>query len=292
MKRTALRHPVLLIHGGAGRGRYAPERKLEIARSLRRIVEAVYVDLDRGASALECVTEAVRHLEDDPLFNAGKGSKIQRDGHIRMSASVMDGAKRSFAGCVNVEGLKNPITLARSLLGAEDRVLASRGAEAYARHLGLPFASPFTPHARDAFARAEAGKSGTVGAVALDARGRLAAATSTGGRGHEHPHRVSDSPTCAGNYADRLAALSLTGTGEEIVDFAAAARICAFVEGGWSLERAVDHVLGQARRARAQFGLIALDHRGRWIARSTTQILLWAHCGRAGYASGFTSKRS
>lgn len=224
---------------------------------------------------MDVVTFAARLLEDDPLYNAGKGSQIQSDGHIRMSAALMDGYSRRFGGCVNVEGLKNPILLARALMRKKDRVLAGQGAKRFARELGLEFASPFTAHARKRFLARKAGKSGTIGAVALDSKGRLAAATSTGGRGFEYPFRVSDSPTVAGNFANRFAAVSATGTGEEIVENAAAASVCRLVEAGWSLQRAVEHVLRQARAQGGEFGLIAVDRKGRIVARTNTPLLIW-----------------
>src|SRR5262249_13694540 len=120
------KHPVLVIHGGAGRGPASPE---EILVSLERILVRVYPRLLSGTSAVMASRLAVDELEDDPLYNAGKGSKIQSDGRIRMSASIMDGSRRRFAGCVNVEGVKNPIQLANALLKYEDRVLAGEGAK-------------------------------------------------------------------------------------------------------------------------------------------------------------------
>src|SRR5208337_3593178 len=148
-------------------------------------------------------------------------------------------------------------------------VLAEAGARQFAREAGLPFASPFTPRARADFNRRRQGKSGTVGAVALDRKHHLAAATSTGGRGFEYPHRVSDSPTVAANFANRWGAVSATGVGEEIVEHAVAARICTFLECGLSLKAATRRVLSQARN-RAQFGWIALDRHGEVQAVTTT----------------------
>jgi L-asparaginase len=230
------------------------------------------------------VVRAVELLEDDPLYNAGLGSKIQGDGRIRMSASLMDGRRLRFSGCANVEGVKNPVRLAKLLQTCDDRVLSEAGARQFAREAGLPFASPFTPRARADFERRRQGKSGTVGAVALDRKHRLAAATSTGGRGFEYPHRVSDTPTVAANFANRFGAVSATGVGEEIVEHAVAARICAFLESGLSLKAATRRVLTQARRDRAQFGWIAVDHRGEVQAVSTTKTLIWAQATPAGIA--------
>jgi L-asparaginase len=123
-----------------------------------------------------------------------------------------------------------------------------------------------------------------VGAVALDRKHRLAAATSTGGRGFEYPHRVSDTPTVAANFANHLGAVSVTGVGEEIVEHGVAARICAFLDSGFSLKAATQRVLTEGRRHRAQFG-IALDRHGQVQAVPTTKTLIWAQATPAGITS-------
>lgn len=271
--------PVLVIHGGAGGKVLTRQRAAEISRSLGQILKQCQILLNQGASALEVVTRATILLEDDDHYNAGLGSKIQSDGKIRMSAAIMDGSRRRFGGCVNVEGVKNPVLLARGLMREKDRVLATKGAVRFAKEMGLRFSSPFTPRALSAYRAKIEGKTGTVGAVALDVDGRLAAATSTGGRGFEYPFRVSDSPTVAGNFANDLAAVSATGTGEEIVEHAVAARVCALVEAGWSLNRAVTHVLRKARPTGGHFGLIAIDRRGKFAAKSNTPALIWGAAG-------------
>jgi L-asparaginase len=277
-----MRVPLLLIHGGAGAKAMDGERHRACVESLERILEQTWPLLARGGSAVTAVVRAVELLENDPLYNAGLGSKIQSDGKIRMSASLMDGRRLRFSGCVNVEGVKNPIRLAKRLQTREDRVLAEAGARQFARESGLPFASPFTPLARADFKRRRQGKSGTVGAVALDRKHHLAAATSTGGRGFEYPHRVSDTPTVAANFANRFGAVSATGVGEEIMEHAVAARICTFLESGLSLEAASQRVLAQARRDRVQFGWIALDRHGEVQAVTATKTLIWAEAAPDG----------
>ncbi len=221
-------------------------------------------------------------LEDDPLYNAGYGSKLQSDGKVRMSASLMDGYTRKFAGCVNVEGVCNPIYLANALLKKNDRVLSGEGAKKFAREIGLTFRSPYTEHQRAAWKKKKLGKSGTVGAVALDSRGRLAAATSTGGKGFEYPYRVSDSPTCAGNFATSLCAVSATGTGEEIVEQAAASTLCAFMEAGLPLNQAVSKLVSRSRRFGAEFGLIAVDRHGNFKVAATDHTIVWGAASREG----------
>ncbi len=273
--------PVLVIHGGQG-SKVTGKRLADVQASLRIILEKIYPRLENGISALQAVTLACELLENDPLYNAGFGSKIQSDGKIRMSASIMDGEKRRFGGCINVEGVKNPIFLARALMKKKDRVLATVGAHRFAKELGLEFASPFTKHQRENYQKQKQGKSGTVGAVAVDSKGRLAAATSTGGRGFEYPFRVSDSPTSAGNFANEFCAVSATGTGEEIVEQAAASTICAFMEAGMPLEKAVGKVLQRSRRYGADYGVIAVDAKGNFRALTTKGSIVWAGANAEG----------
>ncbi len=266
--------PILLIHGGAGSKSARGSRQELFRQSLEKILNEGYAKLAKG-SALDAVVCAVQALENDPLYNAGFGSRIQRDGVIRMSASLMDGARGKFSGCINVRRIKNPILLAKALLREKDRVLAETGAEDYARKKRHRFASPYTVERRAEFKAHYRGKSGTVGAIALDRHGRLAAATSTGGRGYEFPHRVSDSATVAGNYANLFGAVSATGTGEHIVDLAAAASLCTLLENGVSLKAAASKLLRKARGAKASFGWIALDRRGNFSTSTTTSHLIW-----------------
>lgn len=274
--------PTLIIHGGAGSRTLSGVRLLHFQQSLLIIVEKIYPQLLKGMSALEAVTLAACALEDDPLYNAGKGSKIQSDGHIRMSAAVMDGHRRRFAGCVNVEGIRHPSILAKSLLNRRDRVLCGRGALKFAKERGLELRSPFTPLRRQEFQNRKSGRSGTVGALALDRKGHLAAATSTGGRGFEYPHRMSDSATPAGCFANARCAVSATGTGEEILEFSAASTIAAWVEAGMTVADSVEKLIVGARKNRAQFGLIALDETGFSMAATTTNHILWASAGPNG----------
>lgn len=275
--------PVLLIHGGAGDRNLRDAQRQPYITAVHAVLNLVYPKLAKGMSAVEAAAWACAQLEDNVLFNAGYGSKIQSDGKIRMSASLMDGKLRRFGGCVNVEMLKNPIYLARALMDQKDRVLSGLGARRYAKQIGLKFASPYSPEQRLEFLKKKEGKSGTVGVVVLDTKGRLAAATSTGGRGYEFPFRVSDSPTAAGNFANEVCAVSATGTGEEIVEQATAATICAYVETGMTLKKAVTKVIGKARQLDSQFGLIAVDRKGHFQASTTTKSLIWGAANRKGF---------
>lgn len=268
--------PVLIIHGGA-RGRYPTKAMESVFReAMQAIVSEAYEILLSGGDAVTAATRAAALLEDNPIFNAGRGSKIQADGKIRMSAALMDGATSRFSGVVNVEGLRNPIELARRLNSQKSRTLASRGAKAKAREWKLAFRSPYTAGRIEEFENAKTGKTGTVGAVALDLKGRIAAATSTGGRGMEWPDRVSDTPTVAGNYANKFVGVSATGTGEEIVDFALCAKIATRVEDGLSVKDAMKKSFGEARRRNYHFGAISLGRDGTYSALTTTPFMLWA----------------
>jgi L-asparaginase len=269
------RVPVLLIHGGAGSLRQKGEAALSLHRSLQRILDDAYAILAKGGSARQAAVRAAQLLEDDPRFNAGLGSKLQADGKARLSASLMDGDALRFSGVINVEGVRNPILLAKHLAHDPFRVLATEGAKKRARELRLEFRSAVTPEQRKRYRSGLKGKTGTIGAVALDKKGRLAAATSTGGRGMERPGRVSDSPTVAGNYANKKAAVSTTGVGEEIVDFALAAKLCLRVEDGMSLSSAFAKSFREARRRGLQFGAIGLAKDGSFVAETTTSFMSW-----------------
>jgi L-asparaginase len=175
-----------------------------------------------------------------------------------------------------VERVKNPILLAKLLQNEKDRVLSGKGATFYARAKKLSFGSCLTPKCLQEFYKKKKGKSGTVGAVALDFKGRIAAATSTGGRGMEFPFRVSDSPTVAGNFANLFAGLSATGTGEQIVEHAVAAAFCERVAAGQPPRKAVQNIIRQFRKYRAEIGFIALTRQGEYFAKKTTPHLTWA----------------
>lgn len=276
IRRMRKTKPVLIIQGGAGKRRSPDLHKKKRYSSLEYILRSAYSVLQEGGSAVEAVTVASVLFEDDPLFNAGLGSKLQGDGKIRMSASLMDGERLRFSGVVNVEGLKNPVKLALALQRADSRVLAGYGAKDFARKSGLSFRSPYTPEKIAEYRKALEGKTGTVGAVALDSLGRIAAATSTGGRGMELPGRVSDSPTIAGNYASRFAGISATGIGEEIVDFALCAKIATRVQDGLPLKEAFQKSFREARRHKFSFGAVGLARDGSYAALTTAGAMAWA----------------
>lgn len=266
--------PVLVIHGGTG---IHPEHKKigPIRRNLRNISEKAFNYL-KTHNALETVSFAVRLLEDDPLFNAGTGSTLQRDGRARMSASIMDGASLRFAAVLNIERVRNPVLVADALLDEQDRVLAGPGATRFARSKGFGVWNPISAARRKQWQQQMRDRSehGTVGAVALDMEGRLSAATSTGGKGFEYAGRVSDSGTPAGNYANGKVAVSCTGMGEDILDDGLAMRVALRVEDGMPFKKTMALTLQELKANRRRVGLVALDHQGQWAWETTAPLLV------------------
>ncbi len=272
----------IAIHGGAGsieRGRLAPERELEYRKSLETALEAGYAVLERGGSSLDAVTEAVRLLEDDPLFNAGRGAVLTSNGGVEHDASIMDGRNLRAGAVSGTRHVRNPILLARRIMEQSPHVmLAGHGAEEFALEQGLQFVPNdwfITPQRRAELERARAGRPGTgnelvglgtVGAVALDAAGNLAAATSTGGMTNKRWGRVGDSPIIgAGTYASNAScAVSATGHGEYLIRHVVAHDVCKLVAyRGWSLARAAREVVHETLRpAGGEGGVIAVDPRG------------------------------
>lgn len=259
----------LIIHGGAGRMEGLAGRGREYGQGLLAAFAAAEELLLRTGDPRAAVLEAVRLLESNPVFNAGLGSRLQRDGRIRMSAALADGAGCLFSGVVNVMHIEHPVGLAERLAGEPHHVLAGEEATAHARTLGIPFFDPLTEHRLAEHRRREGEAGGTVGAVAVDDGGRIFAATSTGGVGYETPGRVSDTPTVAGTYATAEAGVSCTGTGEEIVNLAVAARVAVRVADGIPLEEAVRRTVEEGTIRGFRFGLIALDRQGRSVVGET-----------------------
>ena len=290
--------PKLIIHGGAGSSLKSKGGVEVIRRTLHQIVEDVYTLLVSGASANEAVVRGCQLLEDEPRFNAGTGSVLQSDGQIRMSASLMDGTSQSLSGVINVTRVKNPINLAKFLQTSSDRVLSDYGAAELARELQIPSYNALTElrlqewllERQDNFQRSMAGvvaeeelvpsetaRRGTIGVVALDTNGRLSVGTSTGGKGFERVGRVSDSAMPAGNYANKYAAVSCTGIGEDIIDECLAARIVIRVNDGMTLEKAMERSFEEAEGRQRDFGAIALDANGKIAWGKTSQTLLAAY---------------
>lgn len=285
--------PKLILHGGASslddKGGLTAVRQ-----SLHRIVEEIYDLLLQGSSAVDAVIWGCQRLEDDPRFNAGTGSVLQSDGQVRMSASLMDGARQRFSGAINVSRIQNPIHLAQALQAGDDRVLSDYGAAELCRELQIPIYDPATDfrlqewmeERQTNFQRKMArlfaesdpkARRGTIGVVALDGQGRIAAGTSTGGKGLERIGRVSDSAMPAGNYANGQAGVSCTGVGEDIIDECLAARIVVRVTDGLSLSEAMAKSMAEAQKNQRDLGAIALDASGAIAWGKTSEILLAAY---------------
>lgn len=271
--------PVIAIHGGAGtlmRSHISPAQESAYHAALQDVLRASQAVLAGGGTALDAVCVAVQALEDCPLFNAGHGAVFTADATHELDAAVMDGATLAAGAVAGVARVRNPVLAAREVLRDGRHVLMiGAGAERLAQAAGLAMVQPgyFSTEARLAQLRAaqegpldEGRKMGTVGAVALDAQGHLAAATSTGGMTNKRPGRVGDSPLIgAGTYADdRTAAVSCTGHGESFIRVAAAHDVCArMAYGGQALQEASDAVVHQALAAiGGTGGLIAVDRLG------------------------------
>lgn len=252
------------------------ETKIAKQQALLRIVKDSYAYL-QNHSALETVVYAVSQLEDDELFNAGIGSQIQSDGKIRMSASLMDGESQKMSGVINIEEVKNPIQVAQVLMQVDDRILGGSGATNFARKHGFESFSTEIPQRRAEYeAKLASLGTGTVGCVALDKNGKIAVATSTGGKGFEIPGRISDSATVAGNYANEFCGVSLTGVGEDIVSNATAAKIVTRVTDGFSIEKAFEKTFAELKPYDGFAGAIGIDKQGNIFHQDSHPSMVFA----------------
>jgi L-asparaginase len=253
----------IIIHGGFfSESSVSQETKIAKQTALKRIVKDSFQFL-KTHSAVETVVYAVSLLEDDELFNAGIGSQIQADGKIRMSAAIMDGETQKFSGVINMEDVQNPVQVAQKLMQYNDRVLGGSGATNFARQNGFASFSTEIPQRRAEYdANLKSLGTGTVGCVALDQNGKIAVATSTGGKGFEIPGRISDSATVAGNFANEFCGVSLTGVGEDIMSNATAAKIVTRVTDGFSLDEACAKTFSELKAYDGFAGAIAIDNKG------------------------------
>ncbi len=276
---------VLAVHGGAGtirRSDLTAELEAGYHAGLRAALEAGQRVLAAGGSALDAVTEAVVALENDPLFNAGRGAVFTAAGELEMDAAVMDGRDRSAGAVAGVLGPRNPVRAARAVAADSEAVLlAGAGALEFCRDADVEFApaSYFRSERRwEALQkelerrarggeddRDDADRHGTVGAVARDRDGNLAAATSTGGMTAKPPGRIGDTPVIgAGTWAQNgVCAVSATGTGEVFIRHGAAHEIAARIRlAGQSLQTAADTVVAELATDGGDGGLIAVDAAG------------------------------
>ncbi|MBB2146464.1 asparaginase [Pedobacter sp. LMG 31464] len=268
----------VIIHGGFfSESSTNQETKKAKQDALAQIVEKAYHFLATH-TALETVVYATGLLEDNELFNAGIGSQIQSDGKVRLSASLMDGKTQKFSGVINVEDVKNPIEVAQKLLDYDDRVLSGEGALAFARANGFDYFNPITAQRQLEYEAKlnQQERKGTVGCVAFDTDGNLAAATSTGGKGFEIPCRVSDSATVAGNFATDFAGISCTGVGEDIVSGALAAKIATRVTDGFTLQAACDKSFTELKPFDGFAGVVGISAKGEIYHCDSHPYMVWA----------------
>jgi len=263
----------IVVHGGAGR--IDPERHVACRHGCEAAASAGWTALDDGGDALEAVETAVRALENDPEFNAGTGSALRDDGRVQMDAAVMRGRDRRAGAVALIERLAHPVSAARAVLDDGRHVLmAGTEAERLAVRAGIAACEPDNLVVERERAHWERSH-GTVGAVALDKAGGLAAATSTGGQANALPGRIGDSPLIgAGTYADRFAAVSCTGPGEAILRTVMAHAAAADIAHGGQATGAGERALARLRsETGAKAGLIGLDSRGRCgFARTTPHM--------------------
>jgi len=279
--------PVILIHGGAGtilRQEMTEEKEAVYLKALRDALTSGFSILEKGGSAVDAVEAAVISMEDFPLFNAGRGSVFNAEGKHEMDAAIMNGSDLSAGAVAGISHIKNPVRLAKAVMQHSQHVLLSgSGAEAFAKSQGLAFEDEAyffdeyryqqwkkmqdsDEYSLDHASRKAPDKTGTVGAVALDANGNLAAATSTGGMTNKRYGRIGDSPLIgAGTYANnKTCAVSCTGHGELFIRSVVAYDISCLMEyRGWSLAQACEVVVNQKLLSiGGEGGLIAIDGNG------------------------------
>jgi beta-aspartyl-peptidase (threonine type) len=283
---TLMNNYSIAIHGGAGtlvKGLMTPALESRYKKTLDTALEAGYLVLNNNGTAVDAVETAVKLLEDSPLFNAGKGSVFTAEGTHEMDAAIMDGKSRKAGAVSLITGIKNPVSLARDIMEKSYHVfLAGDGAMRFARDNGYAIENPdyFYDEVRyqqwqgikdsDGFQLDHSvkkdGKFGTVGAVACDMEGNVAAATSTGGMTNKKWGRVGDSPMIgAGNYANnKTCAVSCTGSGEYFIRGVIAYDVSCLMEfKGWSLEKAASKVIHKRiLEIGGDGGLIAVDAKG------------------------------
>ena len=269
----------LMVHGGAGSERIAhddPEHEAAAREGLKEALEAGCAILSSGGSAIDAVESAARMLEENPCFNAGRGSVLTEQGEVELDAAIMEGRERRAGAVAGIKTTRAPISLARRLMESGPHVvLAGRAADKFAERAGLeqvengffilPARRRQLEEALAAGSAADPIKYGTIGAVAVDVHGNVAAATSTGGITAKRWGRIGDSPLIgSGTYADnRAAAVSATGSGEYFIRAVAAHEVAARMRlSGESLQQAIDGVLSDIASLGGKGGLIAVAPSG------------------------------
>ena len=270
----------MAIHGGAGtieRSSMTAQNEAAHRAGLEQTLRAGYDVLRKGGSSLDAVEAAIHVLEDNPLFNAGKGAVFTHEGTNELDASIMDGRTLKAGAVAGLQHIRNPISLARLVMEKSPHVmLDGEGAEAFAKQMGVPFVEQkyfYTKERWDALQKvkkksgpiSDKEKHGTVGAVALDQAGNLAAGTSSGGTTNKEFGRIGDSPIIgAGNYADnRTCAVSCTGDGEYFIRSVVAYDISAMMNyKGMPLKEAAEAAISKVGKLGGTGGLVAIDKEG------------------------------
>jgi L-asparaginase / beta-aspartyl-peptidase len=270
----------MVIHGGAGtieRSEMTPENEAAHRAGLEQSLKAGYDVLDRGGSSLDAVEAAIRVLEDNPLFNAGKGAVFTHEGTNELDASIMDGTTLKAGAVAGLKHIRNPISLARLVMEKSPHVmLDGDGAEAFAKKIGVTFVDQkyfYTDERWQALQKMKStpepakdkDRHGTVGAVALDQAGHLAAGTSTGGITNKEFGRIGDSPIIgAGTYANnRTCAVSCTGDGEYFIRSVVAHDVSAMMKyKNTTVKEAAQAAIDEVGRLGGTGGLIAIDKDG------------------------------
>jgi len=318
----AVRKPdkvLIIVHGGAAnlddRNALTPPLEKEYRTGLEMAAKAGYDKLKKRATSLDAVEAAIRVLEDDPMFNAGKGAVFTHEGKNELDASIMDGRTMKAGAVANVTVIKNPISAARAVMEKTRHVmLVAKGAEKFAAEAGLDIVDPsyFYTEKRwkelqNALQKERSQKTGsfayprpvhwgTVGAVALDSQGNLAAGTSTGGLTNKRFGRVGDSPIIgAGTYADNEGvAVSCTGVGEYFICYSAAHDVDAlFKYKGFAIQKAADTVInGKLKTAGGEGAMIGLDAKGNPAISSNSEGIFHAWVTESGtiHSGIFTKK--
>jgi L-asparaginase / beta-aspartyl-peptidase len=270
----------MVIHGGAGtieRSEMTAANEEAHRAGLEQALQAGYAILKKGGSSLDAVVAAIQRLEDNPLFNAGKGAVFTHEGTNELDSSIMDGKTLNAGAVAGVKHIRNPISLARLVMEKSPHVmLDGAGAEAFAKRMGIELVDQkyfFTKERwralqkvkRSTGSASDKDKHGTVGAVALDQAGNLSAGTSTGGTTNKEFGRIGDSPIIgAGTYANnRTCAVSCTGDGEYFIREAVAHDVSAMMEyKGMSVQQAAQAAIDKVGKIGGTGGLIALDPAG------------------------------
>lgn len=283
-----------LVHGGESPGEPTSSEAIIKGQALLAALGAIAVEQDfpidsvRLAGITPTFAEkatllAAAELEADPLFNAGRGSKLQGDGVARVSAGFMESTRRKLSSVVNVSGILHPSYLAYILQGRRYPMLDGVGATKLAHEIGMnaeDLTIPRTVQLRDEQrAQDKAGERGTIGSVSIDSETNLAVVTSTGGVGNETVGRIGDTPTIAGTYCGERVGISCTGIGEQIVNQAFAARVAVRVEDGMELKAAMERSIQEASALGHIVDAIAISRSGpsvNWAAGGTEPYFAWA----------------